>query len=60
MTLALSQIALSNPEVEAELDSLKTWANGFNGLLDRLAPRFKRAELRERVKEYVQGLLSSA
>ena len=59
MTLALSQIALSNPEVEAELDSLKTWANDFNGLLDRLAPRFKRTELRAGVKDYLQGLLSS-
>ena len=60
MTLALSQIALSEADVEASLKQLETWASDFDVLMVRLAPRFKRRELRERVKEYVQGLLSSA
>ncbi len=60
MTLALSQITLNEADVEANLKQLETWASNFETLMVRLAPRFKRAELRERVKEYVQGLLSSA
>lgn len=59
MTLALYQIALSKTDVEAELKQLETWASDFNGLMDRLAPRFKRTELRAGVKDYLQGLLSS-
>ena len=53
MTLALSQIALSNPDVAAELKQLESWASDFNRLLDRLAPRFKRTELRAGVQEYL-------
>jgi SRSO17 transposase len=60
MTLALSEIALSQPAVEADLKQLETWTNDFHALMTRLAPRFKRAELRERVKDYLQGLFSSA
>jgi|GEM_PF-1180964 len=60
MTLALSQITLREAEVEANLKQLETWTRDFDTLMGRLAPRFKRAELRERVNEYVQGLLSSA
>lgn len=60
MTFALSEIALSQPEVEADLKQLETWTNDFNALMTRLAPPFKRAELRERVKDHLQGLFSSA
>lgn len=60
MTLALAQIALSETEVESNLKQLETWASDLDALMVRLAPRFKRAEVRERVKEYVQGLLSAA
>jgi SRSO17 transposase len=60
MTLALSQITLSEADVDAHLKQLETWVSDFDSLMGRLAPRFKRAELRERVNEYVQGLLSSA
>lgn len=60
MTLTYSQIALGETDVAATLSQLETWASDFDALLLHLAPRFKRAELRERVKDYLQGLLSSA
>ncbi|MCY6494636.1 hypothetical protein OU814_31290, partial [Leptolyngbya sp. GGD] len=60
MTFALSEIALSQPEVEADLKQLEIWTNDFNALMTRLALRFKRAELRERVKDCLQGLFNSA
>lgn len=60
MTLALSTIRLAEADVDVELKQLERWAENFEALMVRLQPRFKRRELREHVKAYLQGLLSSA
>jgi SRSO17 transposase len=38
--------------------SVQTWAQAFDMLIERIAPRFARQEAREHVHAYLQGLLS--
>jgi SRSO17 transposase len=60
MTLVLSTIRLAKADVDVELKQLERWAEDFEVLMVRLQPRFKRRELQDHVKDYLQGLLSSA
>jgi len=39
-------------------DTAGRWATGLDGLHARIAPRFRRAEARTRVRQYLAGLLS--
>ncbi len=34
------------------------WARGLDGVVERIAPRFRRIEARQRVRSYLRGLLS--
>src|SRR5919106_46359 len=38
-------------------DEAVDWARGLDGLVERIAPRFRRIEARRRVRTYLQGLL---
>src|SRR5919106_4670413 len=38
-------------------DETVDWARGLDGLVERIAPRFRRVEPRRRVRAYLQGLL---
>jgi SRSO17 transposase len=38
-------------------DEAVDWARGLDGLVERIAPRFRRVEPRRRVRAYLQGLL---
>jgi SRSO17 transposase len=40
------------------IDEAVDWARGLDGLVERIAPRFRRIEARRRVRAYLQGLLS--
>lgn len=40
------------------LDQVREWADELDDLHARIAPRFTRAEPRQRVLSYLQGLLS--
>ena len=60
MTLALSAVRLTEADVEGELQQLERWTDDFEALMVRLQARFKRRELRDHIKAYLQGLLSSA
>src|SRR3954466_14941842 len=37
---------------------VKAWADGLDGVVDRIAPRFGRAEPRRRARAYLRGLLA--
>jgi SRSO17 transposase len=39
-------------------DEAVDWARGLDGLVEQIAPRFRRIEPRRRVRAYLQGLLS--
>src|ERR687889_2119054 len=39
-------------------DEAVDWARGLDGLVERIAPRFRRIEPRRRVRAYLQGLLA--
>ena len=41
-------------------DEAVDWARGLDGLVERIAPRFRRVEPRRRVRAYLQGLLCPA
>src|SRR4051794_2323022 len=38
-------------------DEAVDWARGLDGLVERIAPRFRRVEPRRRVRAYLEGLL---
>ena len=38
-------------------DEVVDWARGLDGLVERIAPRFRRVEPRRRVRAYLEGLL---
>jgi hypothetical protein len=38
-------------------DETVEWARGLDGLVERIAPRFRRVEPRRRVRAYLEGLL---
>jgi SRSO17 transposase len=40
------------------IDEAVDWARGLDGLVERIAPRFRRIEARRRVRAYLQGLLA--
>lgn len=42
----------------AAMDDAADWAQGLNGLVERIAPRFRRVEPRRRVLTYLKGLLA--
>jgi SRSO17 transposase len=44
--------------VMAAMDDAADWAQGLNGLVERIAPRFRRVEPRRRVLTYLKGLLA--
>jgi SRSO17 transposase len=37
---------------------VRGWADGLDGVVDRIAPRFGRAEPRQRARAYLRGLLA--
>src|SRR3954452_6576518 len=39
-------------------DETVAWARGLDGLVEQIAPRFRRVEPRRRVRAYLQGLLA--
>src|SRR5690349_1645599 len=39
-------------------DEAIDWAGGLDGLVERIAPRFRRIEPRRRVRSYLEGLLA--
>jgi SRSO17 transposase len=43
----------------AAVDEAVAWARGLDGLVEQIAPRFRRIEARRRVRAYLQGLLSA-
>src|ERR1051325_1251607 len=42
----------------AVTDGAAAWAGGLDGLVEQIAPRFRRIEARRRVRAYLQGLLA--
>ena len=40
------------------IDEAVDWARGLDGLVERIAPRFRRVEPRRRVRSYLEGLLA--
>ena len=38
-------------------DEAVDWAQGLDGLVERIAPRFRRVEPRRRMRAYLEGLL---
>lgn len=42
----------------AAMDDAADWARGLDGLVERIAPRFRRVEPRRRVVAYLKGLLA--
>jgi SRSO17 transposase len=42
----------------AVTDEAVDWAGGLNALVEQIAPRFRRIEVRRRVRAYLQGLLA--
>jgi hypothetical protein len=46
-------------EEAADIEEVQAWAAGLVGLHARIAPRFARAEPRQRVLAYLRGLLSN-
>lgn len=42
----------------ASMDDARGWAAGLDELVDRIAPRFVRAEPRRRAAAYLKGLLA--
>src|SRR6187402_627006 len=42
----------------AAMDEAIDWARGLDGLVEQIAPRFRRVEPRRRVRAYLQGLLA--
>jgi SRSO17 transposase len=43
---------------QTTMDAAHRWADGLQAVTDRIGPRFLRAEPRQRVAAYIQGLLS--
>jgi hypothetical protein len=43
---------------DVDVAEVAAWAEGLEELRARIAPRFRRSEPRERVAQYVQGLLA--
>ena len=41
----------------AAMNEAVDWARGLDGLVEQIAPRFRRIEPRRRVRAYLQGLL---
>jgi SRSO17 transposase len=50
---------MHSSELQEHLESIHSWTQQFDVLAERLAPRFARAEARQQVKGYLQGLLSN-
>src|SRR5918998_2505699 len=50
--------ALRAPDVQ--LTTIRCWAAGLDALHARIAPRFRRAEVRARARRYLAGLLGRA
>ena len=46
--------------VQAAMDEVADWARGLDGLVERIAPRFRRVEPRRRAVAYLKGLLAPA
>jgi SRSO17 transposase len=44
--------------LEEQEQNVETWAQAFDALIERIAPRFAREEAREHTRAYLQGLLS--
>jgi SRSO17 transposase len=44
--------------VQAAMDEVADWARGLDGLVERIAPRFRRVEPRRRAVAYLKGLLA--
>src|SRR5919206_252270 len=49
----------SRREELAEVGTIQRWAAGLDQLHARIAPRFRRPEVRQRARRYLQGLLGS-
>src|ERR671928_1043103 len=49
----------SRREELAEVGTLQQWAAGLDQLHARIAPQFRRPEVRQRARRYLQGLLGS-
>ena len=45
------------PSLEVQLQTVASWSQQLQQIVERLAPRFAREEVRERVLCYLQGLL---
>jgi hypothetical protein len=43
----------------AELEAVQGWAAGLDRLHARIAPRFRRPEVRQRARRYLAGLLGA-
>src|SRR5215471_3364323 len=46
-----------HPLLQEQLDTVQTWAQIFDNLFARIAPRFARQEAKDHAKAYLQGLL---
>src|ERR687889_872197 len=54
-------MATGAPQVaDVQLPTIRCWAAGLDALHARIAPRFRRAEVRARARRYLTGLLSRA
>ena len=49
---------LDVPSVPTQVDEVTNWAKEFDAVVERIAPHFIRSEVRLRVRDYLQGLLS--
>lgn len=49
---------LDVPSVSTQVDEVTNWAKEFDAVVERIAPHFTRSEVRLRVRDYLQGVLS--
>src|ERR671933_2642607 len=49
----------SSRKEQAEVETIQQWAAGLDRLHARVAHRFRRPEVRQRARRYLQGLLGS-
>jgi SRSO17 transposase len=55
--MAPQQVASSGVESETEIETIRGWSVGLEEVQQRIAPHFRRPEVRQRARRYLVGLL---
>jgi SRSO17 transposase len=55
--MASQQVASSGVESETEIKTIRGWSVGLEEVQQRIAPHFRRPEVRQRARRYLVGLL---